>query len=144
MYSYVLDEKEVNIDVLRENVRTYQDLQRTLENVKIRIERLEKINSLHAQAADGLQKDKQYGYYLARVEADLILEEIEKMQAEIQTDTLRLEEQNGQIQTVKKEQMEKQQIRDDLRAELATDKDFLAKANRRSDCSYWRTERQIC
>ena len=127
VYSYVLDEKEVNIDVLRENVRTYQDLQRTLENVKIRIERLEKINSLHAQAADGLQKDKQYGYYLARVEADLILEEIEKMQAEIQTDTLRLEEQNGQIQTVKKEQMEKQQIRDDLRAELATDKDFLAK-----------------
>lgn len=42
VYSYVLDEKEVNIDVLRENVRTYQDLQRTLENVKIRIERLEK------------------------------------------------------------------------------------------------------
>ena len=62
VYSYVLDEKEVNIDVLRENVRTYQDLQRTLENVKTRIERLEKINSLHAQAADGLQKDKQYGY----------------------------------------------------------------------------------
>ena len=88
---------------------------------------MEKINSLHAQAADGLQKDKQYGYYLARVEADLILEEIEKMQAEIQTDTLRLEEQNGQIQTVKKEQNGKQQIRDDLRAELATDKDFLAK-----------------
>ena len=27
VYSYVLDEKEVNIDVLRENVRTYQDLQ---------------------------------------------------------------------------------------------------------------------
>ena len=42
VYSYVLDEKEVNIDVLRENVRTYQDLQRTLENMKIRIGRLEK------------------------------------------------------------------------------------------------------
>ena len=34
VYSYVLDEKEVNIDVLRENVRTYQDMERTLENVK--------------------------------------------------------------------------------------------------------------
>ena len=127
VYSYVLDEKEVNIDVLRENVRTYQDLQRTLENVKLRIGRLEKINTFHEQAVDGLQKDKQYEYYLARVEADLINEEIQKMELEIQRDILRLEEQNRQIVSVKSEKDEKQQIRDDLRAELVTDKDFLAK-----------------
>lgn len=127
VYSYVLDKKDVNIDVLRENVRTYQDLQRTLENVKIRIGRLEKINTTHDQAVDGLQKDRQYEYYLARVEADLIGENIKRMQSEIQSDTLRLEEQNRQIGLVRTEQTEKQQIRDDLRAELATDKDFLAK-----------------
>ena len=127
VYSYVLDEKEVNIDVLRENVRTYQDLQRTLENVKIRIERLEKINTTHDQAVDGLQKDRQYEYYLGRVEADLIGENIKNLQSEIQSDTFRLEEQNRQIAAVREEQTEKQQIRDDLRAELASDKDFLAK-----------------
>lgn len=127
VYSYVLDEKEVNIDVLRENVRTYQDLQRTLENVKIRIGRLEKIGTMHAQAVDGLRKDRQYEYYLARVESDLIGEDISRMQSEIHSDTFRLEEQNAQIGLVKAEQTEKQQIRDDLRAELATDKDFLAK-----------------
>lgn len=127
VYSYVLDEKAVNIDVLRENVRTYQDLQRTLENVKVRIGRLENINTLHDQAMDGLQKDRQYEYYLARAEADLVQENIGKMQSEIQSDMLRLEELNGQIRTVKEEQTGKQQIRDDLRAELATDKDFLAK-----------------
>ncbi len=113
--------------MLRENVRTYQDLQRTLENVKVRIGRLENINTLHDQAMDGLQKDRQYEYYLARAEADLVQESIGRMQSEIQSDTLRLEELNGQIRTVKEEQTEKQQIRDDLRAELATDKDFLAK-----------------
>lgn len=127
VYSYVLDEKAVNIDVLRENVRTYQDLQRTLENVKVRIGRLENINTLHDQAMDGLQKDRQYEYYLARAEADLVQESIGRMQSEIQSDMLRLEELNGQIRIVKVEQTEKQQIRDDLRAELATDKDFLAK-----------------
>lgn len=127
VYSYVLDEKTVNIDVLRENVRTYQDLQRTLENVKVRIGRLENINTLHDQAMDGLQKDRQYEYYLARAEADLVQESIGRMQSEIQSDMLRLEELNGQIRTVKEEQTEKLQIRDDLRAELATDKDFLAK-----------------
>ena len=127
VYSYVLDEKEVNIDVLRENVRTYQDLQRTLESVKIRIGKLENINNLHDQAVDGLQKDRQYEYYLARAEADLIRENIERMQSEIQSDTLRLDDLNAQIRSVKDEQAERQQIRDDLRAELATDKDFLAK-----------------
>ncbi len=127
VYSYVLDEKEVNIDVLRENVRTYQDLQRTLENVKIRIGRLEKINTMHDQAVDGLRKDSQYEYYLARVESDLIGEDIKRMQSEIQSDILRLEEQNRQIDSVRAEQTEKQEIRDALRAELATDKDFLAK-----------------
>lgn len=127
VYSYVLDEKEVNIDVLRENVRTYQDLQRTLENVKIRIGRLEKINAMHDQAVDDLRKDSQYEYYLARVETDLIDEDIKRMKSEIQSDTFRLEEQNRQINSVRAEQKEKQQIRDDLRAELATDKDFLAK-----------------
>ena len=127
VYSYVLDEKEVNIDVLRENVRTYQDLQRTLENVKIRIGRLEKINTMHDQAVGGLRKESQYEYYLARVESDLLGEEIKRMQSEIQSDIFRLGEQNRQIDSVRAEQTEKQQIRDDLRAELATDKDFLAK-----------------
>lgn len=127
VYSYVLDEKEVNIDVLRENVRTYQDLQRTLENVKIRIGRLENINITHDQVVDGLEKDRQYEYYLARVEADLIGEDINRKQSEIQSDTFRLEKQNKQIDLVRAEQTEKQQIRDDLRAELAMDKDFLAR-----------------
>ena len=34
VYSYVLDEKEVNIDALKENVRSYQDLERMLQDVK--------------------------------------------------------------------------------------------------------------
>lgn len=127
VYSYVLDEKEVNIDALRENVRTYQDLQRTLENVKIRIGRLEKISTLHDQAQDGMRRDKQYEYYLARVEADLIEEEIGRLQSQIQSDTLRLEEQNKQIAATRVEASAKQQLRDDLRAELATNEDFLAR-----------------
>lgn len=127
VYSYVLDEKEVNIDVLRENVRTYQDLQRTLQNVKIRIGKLENINKLHGQAVDGMQKDKQYEYYLARVEADLTAQEIKRVQDEIRTDTLQMDARNKSINQKKEEQRQKQQIRDDLRAELATDKDFIAR-----------------
>ena len=127
VYSYVLDEKEVNIDVLRENVRSYQDLQRTLENVKLRIEKLEQIVSVHTQIVDGQKKDKMYDYFLERVGADLIAEEIAALQREVSSEEYRLREQNGQITTTKKEQEEKQRIRDDLRTELASDKDFIAK-----------------
>ncbi len=127
VYSYVLDEKEVNIDVLRENVRSYQDLQRTLENVKLRIEKLEQIVSVHTQIEDGQKKDKMYDYFLERVEADLIAEEIVALQREVSSEEYRLKEQNGQITATKKEQEEKQRIRDDLRTELASDKDFIAK-----------------
>ena len=127
VYSYVLDEKEVNIDILRENVRSYQDLQRTLENVKLRIEKLEQIVSAHTQIVDGQKKDKMYDYFLERVEADLIAAEIVALQRELSSEEYRLKEQNGQIITTKKEQEEKQRIRDDLRTELTSDKDFIAK-----------------
>jgi DNA repair exonuclease SbcCD ATPase subunit len=127
VYSYVLDEKEVNIDVLRENVRSYQDLQRTLESVKLRIGKLEQIVSDHTQIVDGQKKDKMYDYFLERVEADLIKEEITALQAKVSSESYRLKEQNGQIAATKKEQEERQRIRDDLRTELASDKDFIAK-----------------
>lgn len=127
VYSYVLDEKEVNIDVLRENVRSYQDLQRTLENVKLRIEKLEQIVSAHGQITDGQQKDKMYDYFLERAEADLIAEKLDTLQKELSSEEYRLQEQTGHIAAVKKEQEEKQRIRDDLRTELASDKDFIAK-----------------
>ena len=97
VYSYVLDEKEVNIDVLRENVRSYQDLQRTLDNVKIRIGRLEEIERYHNQAEDGFAKDKMYDFYLERAEADIIQEEIKREEQAIRSDEYRLKDKNIQI-----------------------------------------------
>lgn len=49
VYSYVLDEKEVNIDHLRENVRSYQELEKTLEGVKNRIENCQRSNATTKQ-----------------------------------------------------------------------------------------------
>lgn len=127
VYSYVLDEKEVNIDILRENVRTYQDLQRTLENVKIRIGRLDVIEKYHDQAVDGLEKDRMYEYFLARAKSDITGEKITGLEHSVQNDEYRLQEQNVKIDGLIKEKEEKQEIRDNLNAELSQDKDFLAR-----------------
>ena len=126
VYSYVLDEKEVNVDILRENVRSYQDLQRTLDSVKERIRKLEIIDNLHAQVMDGMEKDKTYDYYLARAEADAMKEVIAEYKGRIKEEQLRLESARRALETVKKEKEEKQKIRDNIWAELAQDKDFLA------------------
>lgn len=127
VYSYVLDEKEVNIDILRENVRTYQDLQHTLDKIKLRMGRLEKIESFHRQVEEGIRKDKMYEYFLDRIEVDILMEEMKRLESTIVHDHYRLESWNKEIVTAKKEKEEKQAIRDHLYAELASDKDFIAR-----------------
>lgn len=127
VYSYVLDEKEVNIDILRENVRTYQDLQRTLDKIKLRMGRLEKIEGFYRQVEDGTRKDRMYEYFLDRIEADILEEEIRQLESVIVHDTYRLERWNQEIAEAQKEKEERQAIRDNLYAELASDKDFIAR-----------------
>lgn len=142
VYSYVLDEKEVNIDILRENVRTYQDLQRTLENVKIRIGRLDVIERFHDQAEEGLEKDRMYEYFLARAEADITGEKIDELRHEAQSNKLRLEEQNKKIEGLTKEKQEKKEIRDILMAELSQDKDFLARDEQKKKLQHLEEQRE--
>lgn len=126
VYSYVLDEKEVNIDILRENVRTYQELEKTLESVKRRIAKLEIIEEYHKQVLDGLEKDKMYEYFLERSEVDILGEQFTHEKSQMQMESYRLEQQEKKIQAASDEKNEKQQIRDALMAELAKDEDFLA------------------
>ena len=127
VYSYVLDEKEVNIDILRENVRTYQDLQRTLENIKIRLQRLEVIEHYHKLIMDGMQKDAMYEYFLGRAEADILSVSISELKNAVEHEKFRLQEYSGKILELKKEKTERQKIRDDLYAELASDQAFIAR-----------------
>lgn len=127
VYSYVLDEKEVNIDILRENVRTYQDLQHTLDKIKLRMGRLEKIEGFHRQVEEGIRKNKMYEYFLDRIEVDILMEEMKRLESTIVHDQYRLESWNKEIVTAKREKEEKQEIRDHLYAELASDKDFIAR-----------------
>lgn len=127
VYSYVLDEKEVNIDVLRENVRTYQELQYTLGQIKLRMGRLEKIEECHQLVERDTQKDRMYEYFLDRVEADISAEKIRQLEDTITNEGHRLETWKNRIADAQKEKKERQTIRDNLYTELAADKDFIAR-----------------
>lgn len=127
VYSYVLDEKEVNIDILRENVRTYQEMQYTLDKIKVRMGRLEKIEEYHKLVEDGIAKDKMYEYFLDRVETDLLTEEIRRLENTILNEEHRLESWKREAADEQKEKAERQRLRDQLYTELASDKDFIAR-----------------
>ena len=72
VYSYVLDEKDVNIDALRENVRSYRELSEMLKRVRLRIEKLDGIDRLYDSYAAGLKKDRTYDYFIANGRLDEI------------------------------------------------------------------------
>lgn len=126
VYSYVLDEKDVNIDVLRENVRTYQDLERTLDSVKKRMNKLEIIEKRHKEVLDCQQKDQMYDYFLKQAEADITKEAIRNVEGKIRSDEYRQKEIQRVLEQISREREEKLEMETNLRVELRQNKDFLA------------------
>ena len=126
VYSYVLDEKEVNIDVLRENVRSCQDLERTLDSVKKRLEKLELIEKHHEEVLVGMKRDRMYEYFLAQADLDITKENIGISQRQIRIFQQQLEDARQQAGDLTKEKEEKAEMEVTLRVELKQDKDFLA------------------
>lgn len=126
VYSYVLDEKEVNIDILRENVRAYQDLEHTLESVKKRIAKLEQIEKHYEEVSDRLKKDRMYEYFLAQVDLDIVRNSIERTKSDIKTEEYRLVEEEKSRNALISEKDQKQEMETALRVEMSQDKDFLA------------------
>ena len=98
VYSYVLDEKEVNIDALKENVRSYQDLERMLKDVKCRIEELGFICEKESEVRNFLRRDKYQQYYLARAAKEL---------TEVKTNQAK---QNILYENISKESWEKKKV----------------------------------
>lgn len=126
VYSYVLDAKEVNIDILRENVRTYQDLERTLDSVKQRMRELEQIEKCHDRVMERLQKDRMYEYLLQQVKLDITKEMVQKTEGDIRWEENRLKEIEEKLRQLSGERDQKQEMETSLRVELKQSSDFLA------------------
>lgn len=144
VYSYVLDEKEVNIDVLRENVRTYQDLERTLESVKKRISKLEQIEKHHEEVLDCERKDHMYEYFLQQAQLDITKENIQNIENQIRSEEYRLKEIQSTLDQLKREWASKQEIETSLRVELKQNKDFIALEEQKKEKERLQAEEKNC
>lgn len=144
VYSYVLDEKEVNIDILRENVRTYQDLERTLESVKKRMLKLEQIEKYHEDVLDCEKKDQMYEFFLQQAQLDITKENIQRLQSQIRSEEYRLKQIQDVLEQLEAEYKSKQEMETNLRVELKQNKDFLALEEQKKEKERLEREVQSC
>lgn len=144
VYTYVLDAKEVNIDLLRENVRSYQDLERTLESVKRRMEKLEQIEGFYEEAQDCVKRDGMYEFFLSQAEVDLIKERIQRLEEEIQAEEYRKKQLTSQLEETEKERVQKQEIETNLRVELRQNQDFIALEEQKKELERFLEEEKNC
>ncbi len=126
VYSYVLDEREVNIDTLRENVRSYQELERMLEDVRCRIAELELIRSREEETQRYITLDKSYEYYIARAEQDITAERLTRTEEAIRRTEQRLSELAVRIQEQEASKRAKDEMVHALEAELSTNSEYRA------------------
>lgn len=126
VYSYVLDEKEVNIDTLRENVRSYQELEKTLEGVKNRIEKLEEIEKHYKVVSECMKADQMYEYYLAQSDLNIAEERIQDLSKKITAEEYRYTELTGLRSDLQKEYDNKNDICTTLLVEMRQNKEYQA------------------
>ena len=126
VYSYVLDEKDVSIDTLKENVRSYQDLERMLQSVKERIGKLERICELEREVENGLRRNRFREYGIARADKELTGEQADRADENIRYETRRGEELERKKNEVSLERDGREQLIRDLAVELQSDSDYQA------------------
>lgn len=144
VYSYVLDEKEVNIDILRENVRTYQDLERILESVKKRMSKLEQIEKHHDEVLSCKKKDQMYEFFLQQAQLDITKETMQELQSQIRSEEYRLQQIQDSLEQISAECKNKREMETNLRVELKQNKDFLALEEQEKEKERLESEVQSC
>lgn len=129
VYSYVLDKRDVNIEILRDNVRTYQDFLMMLESIRIKLSKLEKINGKYDEVMSCIRKEKTYDYYLARAEKEITEADVKSEQSKIEEAKRVIGELMQVIARIKEQRNSKEARHMEISAELSGNEEFIALKN---------------
>ena len=126
VYSYILDEKEVNIENLRQNIRTYRDFEELLEEVKIKITKLEEIKNIYDNYQNYKKNEKLQSYIILRAEEEQLLQELENYKKEIETNKFKLRKLDDQKDNIENLKRDKEELKNGLVVELNSNGDYQA------------------
>lgn len=126
VYSYVLDKKEVNIEVLKENVRTYQDFELTLKTIKEKINYLTDIESDYESIITLQNQKRKYEYYLKKINVLVEEEKISNLSKSIFIAKEKLNGFESEETYIRNEKATIETSKLNLESELASNKDYIA------------------
>jgi uncharacterized protein YPO0396 len=82
VYSYILDKKEVNIEYLKENVRTYLEFEKVLKEIKTKMSRLENIDNTYNEVIRINDNIKIQDYVIHRANKEISENKLKGIQLE--------------------------------------------------------------
>lgn len=124
VYSYVLDQKEVNIESLRENVRTFKELEILLQTTKKKLELLSGIIDKHKAVVYCQEKERFYEYFLTRMDVEISKEEEIRISKYLEKIGRQLENLKQSLNRITGQRRERQNLVETLFAELSGSESF--------------------
>lgn len=103
IYNYLLDEKTLDVEPIRESIQAYKDLEATLKVIKEKIGDLKDIKNDYAEITDNLRQKEFYGYFLKFLEAKRMEENIRKNNKKLEKVNLRKDEVRREIREIEEE-----------------------------------------
>lgn len=104
--SFLLDEKNLNVNLLKENVRTFQDLEAMVIKTKNQIEKLEAIEKSYNEIQKIKNRNSIQEYIIKRSSLEINLEKEDKLLIDIENNKEQLEALNRSIKKIEIEQEE--------------------------------------
>ena len=129
VYQYILEEKELNIDNLRENIRTYKECQNLVDDVKRRIEKLQQIKGSYDEYERAVNNVNLHSFIIEIVEGEIIKEEIKALEEKIKRDENDKELKIKQQEELNKRISENEDKRNNIQITLNTNEEYLALAD---------------
>ncbi|GEP63491.1 ATPase [Clostridium beijerinckii] len=126
VYTYILEEKSVNIDELRENIRTFKEFEDILNEVKIKIKKLEEIKVKYSSYENISRTISIHEFIVLKAEEELLKEEIEQKIKEITALNVNIYTLNNKNNVIYDEINEKTKIANNIQADLYSNSEYKA------------------
>ncbi|GAA0785874.1 ATP-binding protein [Hathewaya limosa] len=126
VYQYILEEKALSIDNLRENIRTYNECQNLVDDVRRRIENLQNIKESYGEYERAVSNVKLHSFIIDIVEREILKEEIKALEEKIKcckNNKLLEERKQEELNNLIRQNENK---KDNLQITLNTNEEYLA------------------
>ena len=126
VYSYILDEKEVNIEDLRENIRTFKEFEELLHEVKVQINSLSDIKNKYSAYEATSRTIKSQEYLILMAEEEKLKNELEAKKKSLIKLNIRVESLQKDIEKIVDDIRAKTNISNKLKVDLNSNSEYRA------------------